>query len=116
VAHGVVTLTGSVDLGHEHQDAEHVVRRLRGVRDVLNRLVISAADVDADDVRQQIEAALERRADRTAEHIQVAVLDGVVTLSGAVHSPAEREAVVGAARFLRGVREVEDHLSVEGDT
>ena len=113
VAHGIVTLEGGVDLGHERQDAEHVIRRLRGVRDVLNRLQVSAASVDAEDVRQQIEDALERRADRTAKHIQVAVHDGVVTLTGPVHSWAEREAVVGAARYLRGVRDVEDQLSVD---
>ncbi|HZS02321.1 MAG TPA: BON domain-containing protein [Chloroflexota bacterium] len=113
VAHGVVTLDGTVELGHERQDAEHIVRRLRGVREVLNRLVVSAAPVDADDVRQQIEDALERRADRTAKHIQVTVGDGVVTLAGPVHSWAEREAVVGAARYLRGVRDVEDRLTVD---
>ena len=33
-------------------------------------------------------------------------------LSGRVHSMADREAVVGAARFARGVRMVEDGLRV----
>lgn len=38
--------------------------------------------------------------------------DGVVTLAGPVHSWAERGAVVGAARCMRGVRDVKDQLSV----
>jgi osmotically-inducible protein OsmY len=63
-------------------------------------------------VQAEIEGVLERRADRAARKINVTVSDGVVRLSGRVHSMADREAVVGAARFTRGVRIVEDGLRV----
>lgn len=56
-------------------------------------------------------------AKRTDSEIQQNVLrelmwDTRVKLSGTVHSWAERDAVVGAARGTRGVRSVENQLSI----
>jgi osmotically-inducible protein OsmY len=60
-----------------------------------------------------IEQALERRAEREARRIHVEVRDGTATLTGTVHSWAERKSVLAAARFTPGVRAIEDHLHVE---
>jgi osmotically-inducible protein OsmY len=38
--------------------------------------------------------------------------DGVVTLSGTVKSPEEKEQVIQTARNIQGVQRVEDKLSV----
>jgi osmotically-inducible protein OsmY len=38
------------------------------------------------------------------------VRDGEVDLRGPVESWAEREAILGAARYTPGVKKVEDHL------
>jgi osmotically-inducible protein OsmY len=113
VTNGLVTLEGAVDFPHQLVDAARAVRNLVAVRGVVNKLVISAPFVAADDVRQEIEAALERRAEREARRIKVTVDDGTVTLSGSVNSWPERQAVLGAARFSPGVRSVQDHLQVE---
>lgn len=64
-------------------------------------------------VRKAIEQALERRAEREAKGIRVDVRDGAVTLTGTVHSWAERKSVVAAARFTPGVHAVEDRLRTE---
>ena len=66
-----------------------------------------------DEVRRSIEAALERRAEREAERIQVNVKDGTVFLTGRVHNWNEKQAVLGAAGYAPGVRKVEDHLRVD---
>ncbi len=66
-----------------------------------------------EDVRKAIERALERRAEREARRIRVDVHDGAVTLTGTVHTWAERKSVLAAARFTRGVRSLEDRLKVE---
>ncbi|HZS02687.1 MAG TPA: BON domain-containing protein [Chloroflexota bacterium] len=113
VTNGVVALEGKVDSPYHRDAAERAVRHLKGVRGVVNQLLVSGPYVDADDVRREVQAALERRADRAAQHIQITVHDGVVTLAGPVHSWAEREAVLGAARYLPGVREVEDRLHLD---
>jgi osmotically-inducible protein OsmY len=113
VADGAVTLEGTDYHAHQREDAERAVGRLTGVRRVVNKLVVSGPPIESDEVRQEIEAALERRALRTAKHVQVTVHDGAVTVAGPVHSWAEREAVLGAARYTPGVRAVEDRLCLD---
>ncbi len=113
VADGWVTLEGAVESWSQRADAERAVRNLTGVKAVINKITVAPLKPATHDVRKAIEQALERRAEREAKRIQVDVRDGVATLSGSVHSWAERKSVVAAARFTPGVRNVEDHLRVE---
>jgi osmotically-inducible protein OsmY len=113
VSSGSVTLEGDVDYWSQRDDAENAVRNLVGVRMVSNRIAISPPKVDPLQVREAIEGALARQAEREARHISVDVHDGRVNMSGVVHSWAERTAVVGAAKGTPGVRIVEDHLRIQ---
>ena len=113
VTDGSVTLEGTVERWSQRADAERVVRNLTGVKSVQNRIVVTTAKPVTEDVRRAIEQALERRAEREARRINVDVKDGTVTLTGAVHSWAERKSVLSAARFTPGVLAVEDHLRTE---
>lgn len=110
---GIVTLEGSVDFWYQREAAERAVHNLSGVRQVTNKLVVSTPPIGPEAVKEAIEQALERRAVRTAKHIQVAVHDGVATVSGAVHSWQEKQAVLAAARFTQGVQSIEDQLRIE---
>lgn len=112
VSNGWVTLDGSVDWGFERDAAARAVRNITGVRGVTNNLVVAAKLVSTSDVSRGIKQALERRADRTADHITVEARDGVVTLTGNVASYGERRAAEGAAWAAPGVKEVQDHLAV----
>jgi osmotically-inducible protein OsmY len=113
VSDGLVTLDGTVERWSQRADAERAVRNLTGVKSVVNRLTVTPTAPVTSDVRKAIEQALERRAEREAKRIQVDVRDGIATLTGSVHSWAERKSVVAAARFTPGVREVEDRLRTE---
>ncbi|HEX9819287.1 MAG TPA: nicotinate phosphoribosyltransferase [Methylomirabilota bacterium] len=113
VSDGWVTLDGTVERWSECDDTERAVRNLTGVKGVANRITVEPARPVTGDVRKAIERALERRAERVAGRIRVEVRGGIVTLTGSVHSRAERESVVAAARFAPGVRDVEDHLQTE---
>jgi osmotically-inducible protein OsmY len=112
VTNGWVALEGSVPLMRQRNDAERAVRRLTGVRGVTNRIVVNPPNIDSGDVREVIEEALERRAEREAGHIQVAVVEGAVTLTGRVRSWEEKRAVMGAVSHSPGVRSVSDHLVI----
>ena len=105
----------TVDLWHEREVAEHVVQRLAGVLAVTNLIDVVTPIADRESVREEIEEALERRAARTAKHLQVSAHDGVVTLTGTVRSWPEKLAVLGAARFTRGVSQVIDDLRIVPD-
>jgi osmotically-inducible protein OsmY len=113
VSNGVVTLKGDVDSWIQRDDADRVVRNLAGVRGVRNDIVVKPPKVAASEVKKAIEKALDRQAEREAERIRLEVLDGSVTLFGTVHSWAERQAVIGAAKGTPGVRIVDDKLRVE---
>jgi osmotically-inducible protein OsmY len=112
VSEGVVTLKGEVDFWTQREAAEKAIRNLAGVKAVLNQILVKTAQVAAADLQGSIEEALERQAEREAKRINMEIHDGRVKLSGTVHSWAERDAVIGAARGTRGVRNVEDQLSI----
>ncbi len=111
VEHGVVTLNGEVDWDYQRRAAEDAIRHLNGVRDIINRVVLSPRTTRAD-VQQRIEEALRRQAIHDARHVKVAVDDGVVTLSGHVRSLAERQAAFNAAWVAPGVMKVIDDIQV----
>lgn len=113
VSDGWVTLEGEVETISEREDAERAVRHLRGVRGVVDHLRVRPGEINATEIRQVIEQALERRADRLANHIQVSARNGEVTLNGHVRSFAERRAVLGAVSHAPGVHTVNDHLLVQ---
>ena len=108
---GWVTLTGEQDWSYQIARVEQSIRPLAGVRGLSNRITIKPR-ASGQDIGAQITAALTRQAMREARHLTVEVEGGVVTLSGHVHSLAEREAAVGAAFSARGVSRVVDKLHV----
>jgi osmotically-inducible protein OsmY len=113
VTDGWVTLEGPVERWSQREAAERAVRNLTGVKMVVNKITVTPAKAVTGDVRKAIEQALERRAESEARQIGVDVRDGTVTLTGPVHSWAERKSVLAAARFTPGVRVAEDHLRTE---
>lgn len=113
VSDGWVTLEGEVDYWRERGDAEEAIRRLTGVVGVTNKITVRKQLIDSEDLRDDIELALERRAEREAERLRVEVNDGAVDLYGRVHSWQERRAVVGSISHAPGVIQVTDHLRID---
>jgi osmotically-inducible protein OsmY len=114
VSHGVVTLTGSVDTWPQREEADRAVRGLIGVRALVDAIEVQPTRaVSAAEVERAVDGALERHAIRQGRALRVVVDDGIVTLDGVVRSWAERDAAIGAARGLHGVKEVSSLLRVE---
>jgi len=113
VSDGWVTLEGEVEILRERADAEKTIRRLAGVRGVINKIEVRPLRVAADDLREAIEQALERRAEREARRIKVEVDDDQVTISGRVRSWAEKRAILGIVNHAPGVRVLNENLFVD---
>ena len=113
VSDGFVTLEGEVDYRRERTDAENAIRRLAGVVGVINKITIRKQRINENQLREQIESALERRADREAERLQIAVHDGGVDVWGRVHSWQEKRAVIGSIAHAPGVSRLKDHLRID---
>jgi osmotically-inducible protein OsmY len=113
VSDGWVTLEGNVDFWQQREDAELSVLRLEGVIGVTNEITVAPKKVDAKELREEIEYALERRADREAERLRIEVHDSAVDLFGRVHSWQEKRAVVGSISHAPGVSAIRDHLRID---
>jgi osmotically-inducible protein OsmY len=114
VSNGIVTLEGTVDYWSQYDDAARSIRNLEGVREVKNLIIVEPQlpRVSPQGVRSAIEQALERHAEHAAKHVQIAVANGRVILSGDVPSWAERSTIEGAVRGTPGVLEVESQLRI----
>lgn len=113
VSDGWVILEGEVDYFRERTDAEQAIRRLAGVVGVTNKITIRKQRVNESQLREQIESALERRADRQAERLRIEVHDGAVDIWGRVHSWQEKRAVIGSVAHAPGVNRLQDHLRID---
>ena len=108
---GWLTLSGDVEWQYQRQVAADCVRDLTGVIGVSNQIAVKPS-VSATVVKSDIEAALKRRATADAKAISVDVKGGDVTLTGSVHSWAERELATRSAWGSSGVRKVVDKMNL----
>jgi len=110
---GWVTLSGNVNWFYQRNSAQDDVRKLSGVRGVVNNIVITPPHASADDIKRKIEDALKRHAEVEVKAIRVSVRDNDrVVLEGKVDNWSERYAAENAAWSTAGVRSVEDRITV----
>ena len=108
---GWLTLSGDVEWQYQRQDAADSVRGLQGVKGVSNQIAVRPR-LSAGVVKSDIEAALSRRAASDAGTIGVGVSGTEVTLTGTVHSWAERDLARRSAWGTAGVGNVVDKMTL----
>jgi osmotically-inducible protein OsmY len=111
VEDGFVTLSGTVTWEYQRAAAATAVRYLMGVKGVNNQIHVEpVANVGL--VKEEIEAALKRRAHDEALKIGVVVNGARVTLSGVVPDWNERSIARETAWNTPGVRNVVDNMKI----
>ena len=109
VKNGVVTLTGFTRSFSEKWEAERAVKHVAGVVGVANDIEVRLPSVDErpdPEIARDAVAALKSRLPMSAEHIQVTVKNGWVSLEGEVEWQYQRESAETAVRWVRGVKGV----------
>ena len=108
---GSVNLSGEVDWGYQKFAAEDAVRYFMGVVWFNNQITVKPV-VKPQDVKDQIENALQRNALLDARRVIVETHLGRVILSGNVRSWAERAEAQWVAWSAPGVAEVENNIII----
>lgn len=113
VSDGWVKLEGKVHLLREREDAERAVMNIAGIAGIINSIEIETPKIEAGDLIVSIEKALERRADREAARLRIAVKDGEVEIHGRVHNWQEKRAVIGSISHALGVKKIDDRIRID---
>jgi osmotically-inducible protein OsmY len=110
---GIVTLSGYVDTYAAKLAAERTARRVYGVKAVANELEVRLASerIDPDIAKDAVEA-LRNRID-VPVGVTVTVRGGFITLAGTVEWMYQKMAAERAVKYLRGIRGVMNHITVQ---
>jgi osmotically-inducible protein OsmY len=113
VSDGAVTLSGEVDAYPEKRTAVKAAQHVHGVTAVADEIMVRGSgwgSLNDTDVTRNAREALNRSVD-VPDTVKAAVHDHVVTLSGEARQH-ERLAAVRAVKYLMGVREVHNNVTL----
>jgi osmotically-inducible protein OsmY len=108
---GYITIEGEVEWQYQRAAAENAVRGIKGVKGVINNMLLKPHAEPAE-IKTKIQEAFGRSAEVDANRITVEADGGVVTLKGSVRSWIERDEAERAAWAAPGVTEVIDEIVV----
>ena len=111
VRHGAVTLEGEVIWNYQRDAAERAIRHLAGVVAVNNAIALKPL-ASATEVKEKVQAALQRQATADAKSIHIETSGGKVTLTGHASSWQSIEDAANAAWAAPGVTEVVDQVKM----
>jgi osmotically-inducible protein OsmY len=117
---GVITLTGTVDSYVKKAEAEDAVKRVAGVKAVIEKIEIKYASdwakKDDGDIATEIVNAFKWNLEIPSDKVKARVEKGWVTLDGQVEWNFQSEAARNAVRSLLGVTGVSNNIKVKSRT
>ncbi len=116
VQNGVVTLTGTVDLYSEKEDADKKAHHRKNVQGVQNLIEVSGPQVEDVTLRNKLaeKLAYDRVGYGTTafNSLTIGVQNGVVTLGGVAYGPTDKDSAVSLVENYPGVKDVVDNIEV----
>jgi osmotically-inducible protein OsmY len=113
---GIVTLDGTVNNILAKDRAQKVAATVKGVRGIINRIEVSAAFRTDAEIEEDIKDALLWDPVAESWEITAAVSNAIATLSGTADSWQEKEVAAKVAKGVRGVKGIENEVTVDYQT
>jgi len=115
VEDGIVTLSGTVELFIDKENAEKRVRKLKNVDGVRNHIQIAGKQISDAELRETLANKL--RYDRVGygivfNNLTVGVENGAVTIGGKVRDYPDRSSAIAIVETTPGVKDVTDEIDV----
>lgn len=110
---GIVTLSGRVQTLLAKERALTHAQLVSGVREIRDDITIETPEVDDDKIRGEVMMALAKNPATDAIEMKAEVRNGNVILTGTAESWAERQLAEQIAKGIKGVRNVENGVSIE---
>jgi len=112
VTNGIVTLSGTVQNIAARKYANLETKKIRGVLGVIDKLEVKPGHRWDTDIAQDVRHRIINSVAVQSHDIDVSCSEGIVELTGSVDSQSEREEAGLLAAEIRGVKDVENYLSV----
>ena len=116
VRDGIVTLTGTVDVYSDKEDADRRVHHRKNVKGVENMIEVAGPTID--DVQLRNKLAEKLAYDRVGygttafNALTIGVQNGVVTLGGVAYGPMDKDSALSLVANFPGVKDVVDNIDV----
>ncbi len=116
VQNGVVTLTGTVDVYADKEDADKRTHHRKNVKGVQNLIEVDGPTVDDVTLRDKLAEKLiyDRVGYGTTafNSFTIGVQNGVVTLGGTAYGPTDKDSALSLVANYPGVKDVVDNIEV----
>ena len=116
VNNGTVTLTGTVDLYSEKEDADRKTHHRKNVKGVENLIEVAGPTVEDATLRNKLaeKLAYDRVGYGTTAFnaLTIGVQNGVVTLGGVAYGPTDKDSALSLVANYPGVKDVVDNIEV----
>ena len=115
-ADGIVTLTGTVNVYSDKEDADNRTHHRKNVKGVQNLIQVDGPTVDDTTLRNKLaeKLAYDRVGYGTTAFnaLTIGVKDGVVELGGTAYGPTDKDSAVSLVSNYPGVKDVIDNIEV----
>lgn len=116
VSNGVVTLTGTVDVYSDKEQADKKAHHRKSVKGVENEIEVAGPTVEDATLRSKLaeKLAYDRVGYGTTAFnaLTIGVQNGVVTLGGVAYGPTDKDSALSLVANYPGVKDVVDNIEV----
>ncbi len=116
VSNGVVTLTGTVDVYSDKEQADKKAHHRKNVKGVENEIEVAGPQVEDATLRNKLaeKLAYDRVGYGTTAFnaLTIGVQNGVVTLGGVAYGPTDKDSALSLVANYPGVKDVIDNIEV----